>query len=89
MDRLRTLPVLALGAFALFLSGCAGGNVGEMIMSGPGGICGLILLVVDIWALVQILNSSADTGSKVLWGALVFFFPVGGLLLWYFFGPRS
>ena len=89
MSNLRAFPALLLGALALTLAGCASGNVGEMIMSGPGGVCGLILLIVDIWALVQIANSTADTGSKLLWGALVFFFPVGGLLIWYFFGPKS
>ncbi len=87
MTRTRVLPALLLGAVAL--AGCARGNVGELVMSGPGGLCGLILLILDIVALVKIANSAADTGSKVLWGALVFFFPVGGLVLWYFFGPKS
>ena len=89
MKRLRTLPALFLGALALTLTGCAGGNLGELVMSGPGGICGLIHLIVAVWALVQIANSTADTGGKILWAAIVFFFPVGGLALWYFFGPKS
>ncbi|MEM0961542.1 MAG: PLD nuclease N-terminal domain-containing protein [Bacteroidota bacterium] len=89
MARLRLLPALLLGALALTLTGCAEGNLGGMVMSGPGGLCGLIHLIVAIWALVQIANSSESTGSKVLWGALVFFFPLGGLILWWLFGPRS
>lgn len=86
---LRTLPALLLGALVLTLTGCAGGNLGDLMGSMGGGACGLILLIVDIWALIQIANSSADTGSKLLWGALVFFFPLGGLLIWYFAGPKS
>ena len=89
MTRLRLLPALALGALALTVSGCAGGNFGDLVMSGPGGICGLLILIADVWAFVQLANSRADTGSKLLWGALIFFFPVGGLLIWYFFGPKA
>ena len=89
MTSLRPVPALVLGALALTLAGCADGNFGELVFSGPGGLCGLIILIADIWAFVQIANSTADTGSKLLWAALVFFFPVGGLLLWYFFGPKS
>lgn len=90
MTRLRLLPALALGAVLLVLAGCGtGGNVGDLVMSGPGGLCGLLILIADIWAFVQIANSRADSGAKILWAALVFFFPLGGLLLWYFFGPKS
>lgn len=63
--------------------------MGDLFGTMGGGICGLILLIVDIWAIVQIANSSASTGSKLLWGALVFFFPLGGLLIWYFAGPKG
>lgn len=89
MSSLRSLHALVLGVLALTLAGCAGGNFGELVFGGPGGLCGLLILIADIWAFVQIANSTADTGSKLLWAALVFFFPVGGLLLWYFFGPKS
>lgn len=85
----RALPALVLGLAALTLAGCAGGNFGELLLSGPGGICGLIILIADIWAFVKIANSAEDTVTKLLWGALVFFFPVGGLLIWYFFGPKG
>ena len=89
MTRFRLLPALLLGVLVVAVSGCASGNLGEMVLSGPGGLCGLLLLIADIWAIVQVANSSADSGSKLLWAALIFFFPVGGLALWYFFGPKS
>lgn len=85
----RALPALVLGLAALTLAGCAGGNFGELLLSGPGGVCGLIILIADVWAFVKIANSGEDTVTKLLWGALVFFFPVGGLLIWYFFGPKG
>ena len=90
MTQLRTLPALALGAFALVLAGCGNGaNFGDMIFGGAGGVCGLLHIIAVVWAFVNIANSTADTGSKVLWGAFVFFFPVLGLAVWYFAGPRS
>jgi hypothetical protein len=53
------------------------------------GIFGLIVLIADVWAIVNIFQSSAGTGSKVLWTVLVIVLPVLGLILWYFLGPRS
>ncbi len=37
-----------------------------------GGLFGLIVLIADIWAIVNIFQSSADTGNKVLWIVIVF-----------------
>lgn len=54
-----------------------------------GGLFGLIVLVLDVWAIVNIFQSSASTGSKVLWIVLVLVLPLIGLLLWLLFGPKS
>ncbi len=54
-----------------------------------GGIIGLIVLIADIWAIVNIFGSSASTGSKVIWILAILFLPVLGLILWLFLGPRS
>jgi succinate dehydrogenase/fumarate reductase cytochrome b subunit len=53
------------------------------------GLGGLIVLVADVWAIVNILQSSADTGRKVLWTVLVILLPVLGFILWYFLGPKT
>ena len=53
------------------------------------GIGGLIVLIADVWAIVNIFQSSADTGKKVLWTVLVIVLPVLGFILWYFLGPRA
>ncbi len=53
------------------------------------GLWGLIVLIADIWALISILQSGADTGTKVLWVVLVIFLPVLGFILWYFIGPKT
>ena len=53
------------------------------------GLFGLIVLIADVWAIVNIFQSSADTGRKVLWTVLVVILPVLGFILWYFVGPKT
>ncbi|HYZ25389.1 MAG TPA: PLDc N-terminal domain-containing protein [Geminicoccaceae bacterium] len=52
-------------------------------------IFGLIVLALDIWAIVNVIGSSASTGSKILWTLLIIILPVVGLIIWFFAGPRS
>ncbi|PTX56135.1 phospholipase D-like protein [Litoreibacter ponti] len=53
------------------------------------GIGGFIVLVLNIWAIVSIIGSSASTGSKVLWTLLVLVLPIVGFIVWLIAGPRS
>jgi hypothetical protein len=53
------------------------------------GLGGLIVLIADVWAIVNIFQSGADTGRKVLWTVLVIVLPVLGFILWYFLGPKT
>jgi len=53
------------------------------------GVGGLIVLIADIWAIVNIFQSGADTGKKVIWTVLVILLPVLGFILWFFVGPRT
>ena len=53
------------------------------------GIGGLIILVLDIWAIVSIIGSRASTGAKVGWTLLVLVLPIVGFVIWFFAGPRS
>ena len=50
---------------------------------------GALVLIADIWAIVNILQSGADTGKKVLWTVVVILLPVLGFMLWFFLGPRT
>jgi hypothetical protein len=52
-------------------------------------IFGIIVLMLDIWAIVNIVGSSASTGAKVLWALLIIILPVVGFIIWFFAGPRS
>jgi hypothetical protein len=50
---------------------------------------GLLVLVGDIWAIINIVQSKASDGTKILWVLLVILLPLIGLILWFFLGPKS
>jgi hypothetical protein len=54
-----------------------------------GGILGLIWLIIVIWAIIQVANSSAGGGAKILWILILLLFPVLGLLIWFLLGPKG
>jgi len=54
-----------------------------------GGIFGLLILIADVWAIINIAQSSASIGKKVLWIVLVLLLPVVGLIIWFLLGPRG
>jgi hypothetical protein len=57
--------------------------------SGMGGLLGLLVLIADVWAIVNIAQSGATTGNKVLWIVLVLVLPVLGVIIWFVAGPRG
>jgi len=50
---------------------------------------GLIILVLDILAIVEIVKSSKDTGKKILWIILVLLLPIVGLILYFLLGRKK
>ncbi|MBN2700768.1 MAG: PLDc N-terminal domain-containing protein [Methylothermaceae bacterium] len=54
-----------------------------------GGLLGLVLLILDVWAIIKVIQSSADIGIKVLWVVIILVLPVIGLVLWFFLGPKG
>ena len=54
-----------------------------------GGIFGLIVLVLDILAIVNVIKSGMSTGKKVLWTVLILILPLIGLILYYLVGKKS
>lgn len=49
-------------------------------------ILGLLHLILFIIAAVEIINSSKDLGTKVLWLLLIFLFPLVGLIIYFVAG---
>lgn len=54
-----------------------------------GGLIGLLILIGDIWAIINILQSNAGMGAKLLWVLLVVLLPLLGLIIWFVAGPRG
>ena len=57
-------------------------------MGTGSGLLGLVILILDIWAIVKVVGSSATSGMKVVWILVILFLPVIGLILWFLFGPK-
>ena len=60
-----------------------------MMNAGYNGLWGLLVLAGDIWAIINIFQSNASSGKKLVWILVVILLPVLGLILWYFLGPRQ
>ncbi|GAB4359827.1 MAG: PLDc N-terminal domain-containing protein [Immundisolibacter sp.] len=54
-----------------------------------GGLLSLIILIADVWAIVNTVQSRAGTGAKVGWIVLILLLPVLGLLVWLLAGSRG
>ncbi|MGB5340261.1 MAG: PLDc N-terminal domain-containing protein [Gammaproteobacteria bacterium] len=54
-----------------------------------GGLFGVLILAADVWAILNIFQSTATTGIKALWIILVLVLPLLGVIIWYFAGPRE
>jgi hypothetical protein len=47
----------------------------------------LVVLILDIVAIVSLLKSGADPGTKLLWLVLIILLPVIGMILYFLMGP--
>ena len=54
-----------------------------------GGLFGLILLGLNVWAIVSIVGSGSTTGKKALWILLILVLPLLGFIIWLVAGPRG
>ncbi len=53
------------------------------------GLVSLVILALDIWAIINVIKSNAETGMKILWVLLIILLPVLGLIIWALLGPRG
>ena len=52
-------------------------------------VWGVLILIGDIWAIINILQSSVSNEKKLIWIVAVVLLPLLGLILWFFLGPRN
>ena len=60
-----------------------------MLGNGFNGVLGVLILIGDIWAIINIFQSGVSNEKKLIWIVAVVLLPVLGLLLWFFLGPRN
>ncbi|KAI9012479.1 hypothetical protein CLU79DRAFT_770164, partial [Phycomyces nitens] len=65
------------------------GPLDKNMLSYSGGVLGLIVLILDLIVIFEVINSSRAVSGKLGWSLLVFFFPVGGLVLYFLFSDRA
>lgn len=54
-----------------------------------GGIFGIIVLVLDIVAILDIVKSAKSTGQKVLWAVIVLVLPLVGMIAYFLIGKKK
>jgi hypothetical protein len=89
-------PPPQTGAGAKFGLGCASASVRRddyreksgMSFEYPG-LWGTILLVLDIWAILNVVQSRSDTLKKAIWIVVILLLPLLGFIIWLLMGPRS
>ena len=53
------------------------------------GFFGLLILIADIWAIINVVQARVDNVKKLLWILLILFLPLLGVIIWFFAGPRA
>ena len=79
------LPLTALLLpLALLFSACSRyGNNGGL------SIIGIIYLILAIAAVISLLKQDWSLPKKLIWGAVIWFFPVGGSIIYFLFSGRQ
>ncbi len=60
-----------------------------MHFGGGYGIWTILVLIADIYAILNVLQSNDENLKKAVWTAMILVLPVLGVILWYFLGPRG
>ena len=82
----RLLPAALLFLIATVLAGC-GPNLFQRMSATEWGLCGTVVVVLDIVALVDLLGDATRTfGNKVIWSLVIVLMPVLGVILYFIFG---
>lgn len=83
----RRLCSAGLLLLTLFLTGCGGPNLVDRATDPFAyGICGLVVLILDAIAVVEVLNGDRSPGGKLLWILLILLAPIVGLIAYYLIG---
>ncbi len=83
------LALAGLVLAALTLTGCSGPSLLDRMSASRWGLCGTVVIILDVIALFEILSDATrDVGNKVLWALFILFVPVLGCVVYYLFGRK-
>ena len=90
MRRFSALPATVICLLIFLFAGCGGPDNIFELASNPSayGFFGVILLILDIIAIVELLKGNRGMISKLIWIALIVFLPFLGVILYYLIGRR-
>lgn len=54
-----------------------------------GGFFGFLVLIADIWAILNVVQSRESNVNKLIWTLAILLLPVLGFIIWLVFGPRG
>lgn len=84
----RLTPATLLPTLLLLVSSCS-----TYKMNGDGSrsytIAGIIYLIMFFYALFSLLKQDWSFSKKLIWGAIILFFPIGGSIIYLLFSGRS
>jgi hypothetical protein len=52
-------------------------------------IASVLILLLDIWALISILQGGGTSAEKLIWVIIILVLPLIGFIIWYLIGPGS
>jgi hypothetical protein len=82
----RLKPLALLPLLSLFATSCAPSAYNNR---GGLGFFGVLYLIMAIYAVISLLKQDWSLGKKLLWGAIIWFFPIGGSIIYLLFSGRS
>ena len=86
----RFAPAALASAFAVLLTGCGPSNLFDGLRNPFGyGVCGLVVIVLDVLALTEVYNSRRSDLDKILWAIVIVILPFVGLIAWYLIGRKK
>jgi hypothetical protein len=53
------------------------------------GLFWTVVVIADVWAIINVVQSRESDGSKALWVVAILVFPLLGFVAWHFKGPKK
>ncbi len=80
----RLSPAALLPLLLIFASSCSRYN-----NSGSLSAAGIVYLILALYALFSLLKQDWSIGKKLIWGIIIWVFPIGGSIIYLLFSGRS